>query len=83
VLLIADVPIEQLGYRSNMLKEPLPELTWNVLQKIPKVVVAGGVLMSGIYWITNRRAAVERAAREAKLRREREAEVARGSENQR
>lgn len=38
------------------------------LQKIPKVVITGGALMSGIWWITNRRAAVQRAVREEKLR---------------
>jgi formate dehydrogenase iron-sulfur subunit len=84
VLLIADVPIEQLGYRANMLKEPLPELTWNVLQKIPKVVVAGGAVMSGIWWITNRRMAVHKAMLQEKQRREREAQASDGdgTENQ-
>jgi formate dehydrogenase iron-sulfur subunit len=66
VLLIADVPIEKLGYRADILKEALPDLTWKVLEKIPKVVAAGGVLMSGIWWISNRRTAVQRALREAK-----------------
>ena len=80
LLLIADVPIEQLGYRADMLKEPLPELTWNVLQKIPKVVVAGGVLMSGVWWITNRRTAVQRAMREERLRKAREAQAGEGNE---
>jgi formate dehydrogenase iron-sulfur subunit len=86
VLLIADVPIEQLGYRANMLKEPLPELTWNVLQKIPKVVVAGGALMSGIWWITNRRTAVHKAMleekREEKRHREREAQASDSGETE-
>jgi len=80
VLLISDLPIEQLGYRADMLKQPLPQLTWDVLQKIPKVVVAGGVLMSGVWWITNRRVAVQRAVREEKLRKAREAQSGDGSE---
>jgi formate dehydrogenase iron-sulfur subunit len=80
VLLISDVPIEQLGYRADMLKQPLPQLTWDVLQKIPKVVVAGGVLMSGVWWITNRRVAVQRAVREEKLRKAREAQSGEGNE---
>jgi formate dehydrogenase iron-sulfur subunit len=80
VLLISDVPIEQLGYRADMLKQPLPQLTWDVLQKIPKVVVAGGVLMSGVWWITNRRIAVQRAMHEEKLRKAREAQSGEGDE---
>jgi len=72
VLLLSDVPFESLGYRTNLSKEPLPLLTWNVLQHIPNLVSVGGVLMGGIWWITNRRTEVQRAAREQKLRKERE-----------
>lgn len=72
VLLLSDVPFESLGYRTNLSKEPLPLLTWNVLQHIPNLVSVGGVLMGGIWWITNRRNEVQRAAREEKLRKERE-----------
>jgi len=67
VLLLSDVPIEELGYRTDLSKEPLPLLTWNVLQKIPNFVVVGGVLLGGIWWITNRRIEVQRAEREEKL----------------
>jgi len=72
VLLLSDVSFESLGYRTNLSKEPLPLLTWNVLQEIPNLVSIGGVLMGGIWWITNRRSEVQRAAREEKLRKERE-----------
>lgn len=72
VLLLSDVPIESLGYRANISKEPLPLLTWNVLQKIPNLVTVGSVLMGGIWWITNRRIEVQRAAKEEELRKERE-----------
>jgi formate dehydrogenase iron-sulfur subunit len=68
VLLLSDVPIENLGYRTDLLKEPLPMLTWNVLQKIPNFVVVGSVLLGGIWWITNRRTEVQRAEREEKQR---------------
>jgi formate dehydrogenase iron-sulfur subunit len=61
VLLLADVPFEVLGLRSNLSKEPLPLLTWNVLQKIPNFVTVGGVLLGGIWWITNRREEVRQA----------------------
>jgi formate dehydrogenase iron-sulfur subunit len=72
VLMLSDVSFESLGYRTNLSKEPLPLLTWNVLQEIPNLVSIGGVLMGGIWWITNRRNEVQRAAREEKLRKERE-----------
>ena len=54
-----------LGYRTDLLSQPLPRLTWNVLHKLPTVVSVGGVLMSGIWWITKRRAEVKRAEQEA------------------
>jgi formate dehydrogenase iron-sulfur subunit len=68
VLLLSDVPFDTLGYRTDLLLEPLPQLTWNVLHKLPKIVGVGGVLMSGIWWITKRREEVQRAEREEKLR---------------
>ncbi|HXK60111.1 MAG TPA: 4Fe-4S dicluster domain-containing protein [Acidobacteriota bacterium] len=61
VLVISDVPPEQLGLPTRLGNEPLPELTWNVLEKIPTAVACGGVLLSGIWWITNRREEVARA----------------------
>lgn len=68
VLLLSAVPFESLGYRTDLPQTPLPQLTWNVLHKLPKVVGVGGVLMSGIWWITKRRQDVQRAQREEKLR---------------
>ena len=67
VLMLSDVAFDTLGYRTDLLLEPLPNLTWDVLHKLPKVVAVGGVLMSGIWWITKRREEVQRAEREQKL----------------
>jgi formate dehydrogenase iron-sulfur subunit len=67
VLVISDVPIESLGYRADLIKGPLPLLTWNVLQKIPTLAMVGSVLMGGIWWITNRREEVARAERQERL----------------
>ena len=75
VLLLSDVPFETLGYRTSLSKEPLPLLTWNVLQKVPNLVTVGSVVMGGIWWITNRRTEVQRAAREERVRNEREEEA--------
>lgn len=60
VLYITSVPFEKLGFAVQIGSEPLPELTWNVLSKLPSVVAVGGVLLGGIYWITRRREEVER-----------------------
>lgn len=67
VLLLSDVSFDTLGYQTNLSKEPLPQLTWEVLHKLPKIVGVGGILMSGIWWITKRREDVQRAEREQKL----------------
>jgi len=61
ILYITSVPFEQLGFKTNLMKEPLPDLTWNALSKIPSMVSVGGVFLAGIYWITSRREEVERA----------------------
>ena len=64
VLILAGVGMETLGYPSNLTRDPLPLLTWNVLQRIPNFVVFGTVLLGGVWWITNRRAEVEAAERQ-------------------
>ena len=61
VLLISDVPFEQFGYRGDLLREPLPQLTYRVLSRIPDLVTLGGVLLGGIWWITHRREEVAAA----------------------
>ena len=55
VLFLAGVPFSSLGFRTDLAKDPLPMLTWKVLAMIPNIVVMGGVVMGGIWWITNRR----------------------------
>lgn len=55
VLYISDVAFEDLGFKTNLGTMPLPDLTWNALSKIPSVVLVGGTLLYGIWWITSRR----------------------------
>jgi formate dehydrogenase iron-sulfur subunit len=43
------------GLPDNLPKEALPELTWAVMRKIPYVVVTGGVVLGGLWWVINRR----------------------------
>ncbi len=59
ILYISSVPFEQLGFKTNLQTTPMPTLTWNVLSKIPGIVSVGGVLLYGIWWITNRRTEVQ------------------------
>ncbi len=61
VLYLTSVPFEQLGFKTDLQQTPLPDLTWNALEKIPSIVTVGGVFLAGIYWITNRRDEVQRA----------------------
>ncbi len=61
VFVLSPVPFEQRGMRVNLGDQPLPNLTWAALSKIPKVVGFGCVGLSAIYWITHRRQEVAAA----------------------
>jgi formate dehydrogenase iron-sulfur subunit len=61
VLMLSSVPFDQIGFRTDLPNASLPDLTWQVLSHVPDVAVVGGVLMSGIYWLTSRRAEVATA----------------------
>jgi hypothetical protein len=45
-------------------------LTWKVLKKIPTVVTVGGAVLSGVWWIANRRNVIARMNKKQKMRRE-------------
>jgi len=55
VLFLSPVSFEQLGFKTALGSGPLPDLTWNVLEKIPGVVTIGGAALFAIWWITRRR----------------------------
>lgn len=61
VLLLSSVPFEQFGYRSDLMHDPLPMLTYSVLSRIPDLVALFGTMLGGIWWITNRRGEVSAA----------------------
>jgi len=54
VFYISDVPFEKLGF-TTVPAQPMPVLSANALGDIPSVVLLGGSLLAGLYWITNRR----------------------------
>jgi formate dehydrogenase iron-sulfur subunit len=66
VLLLSSVPFEEFGYQSGLANESMPQLTYRVLSKVPDVVTLGGVLLGGVWWITNRRTEVAAAERDEK-----------------
>ncbi len=57
VLYIADISLDFLGWNGleGIGDEPLPERTWHALKKVPFEFVGMGALMTGIYWIIERR----------------------------
>jgi formate dehydrogenase iron-sulfur subunit len=65
VFFISDVPFEKLGFTAAP-KQPLPVLTANALGDVPTVVLVGGAMLSGLYWITQRRAEVAMAEAQEK-----------------
>jgi formate dehydrogenase iron-sulfur subunit len=54
VFYISDVSFEKLGFTAEP-SQPMPVLTASALSDIPTVVIVGGSLLAGLYWITNRR----------------------------
>jgi formate dehydrogenase iron-sulfur subunit len=67
VFFISDVPFEKLGFVAPP-KEKLPVLTANALGDTPTVILVGGALLSGLYWITQRRAEVALAEKQVTTR---------------
>jgi formate dehydrogenase iron-sulfur subunit len=61
ILLLSAVPFDEFGYRSDLVRDPLPLYTYRVLSRIPDFVPLGGVLLGGIWWITHRREEVAEA----------------------
>ncbi len=60
VLYLSSVPFASLGLPSALENQAYPQLTWQVLSKIPNIVATGGVLMLGLWWISNRRDRIAR-----------------------
>jgi dihydroxyacid dehydratase/phosphogluconate dehydratase len=54
VFFISDVPFDKLGFVAAP-RQPMPALSAAAFGDVPTVVLVGGALLSGIYWITERR----------------------------
>jgi formate dehydrogenase iron-sulfur subunit len=70
VFYISDVPFEKLGFVAAP-RQPMPVLTASALGDGPTVIVVGGAVLAGLYWITQRRAQVALAEASEKSQRER------------
>jgi len=78
VLFLAPVSFASLGFPTSLGERPLPELTWQSLQRIPGIVLLGGAALMAVYWITHRREEVARAEAE-QLENQAEAQAAGGA----
>jgi formate dehydrogenase iron-sulfur subunit len=74
VFYISDVEFEKIGFKPTAKDAaPLRTLTATAMGDAPTVVMVGGSILAGLYWITQRRrevALVEAQEREAKKERE-------------
>jgi hypothetical protein len=53
-LYLSAVPYEQLGFRTDLGEIPMPQYTWNVMEKVPWVLGALVAGLSSIAWWTHR-----------------------------
>jgi formate dehydrogenase iron-sulfur subunit len=65
VFFLSDIPFEKLGFTA-VPNQAMPVLTANALGDVPTVVLVGGSLLAGVYWITNRRKQVALAEAQEK-----------------
>ncbi len=61
VMYLAAIDFARLGFTATLRRDPYPQLTWNVLKRLPNVVSVAGVSLAGVWWLTHRREAVARA----------------------
>ena len=66
VLYISDVPLDFLAYNGLLPDQPLPELSWNWISKVPGISLATAGLMTGIFWVIGRRMLAEDARNQAR-----------------
>lgn len=61
ILYITHVPLDFLGYHGKPIEQPMPDLTWKWLGKVPSISLGVGGLMTGLLWIIGRRMQSESA----------------------
>lgn len=54
MLYLSNTPFDQLGFRTDLPNEPLPNLTWAAQEKVPWLFASVMALLSGIAWWRHR-----------------------------
>jgi formate dehydrogenase iron-sulfur subunit len=54
-LYLSDQPFDKLGFKTAVPKESLPAYTWQILSKLPAILLGWTAILSGIYFINKRR----------------------------
>jgi formate dehydrogenase iron-sulfur subunit len=62
VIYVSDISLGFLSYKPDLGNQPLPDLTWAALSKVPAIAIGMGGLVTGIYWIIERRRRLSEAA---------------------
>ncbi len=55
MLYLANVPFDELGFNTKLPNQDMPELTWQVMEKVPGIAVGVRLLMGTLSWWTHRR----------------------------
>lgn len=66
VMFLSSVPFEELSFRTDLIKKPLPSMTWGVMTLVPNIVTLGGFGLFGTWWIINRRIKLAKERLESK-----------------
>ena len=71
VMFLSSVPFSEFGFPTNLPEEALPMLTWKALSNVPSIIIFGGALLYGVWWMIDRRMELveyKRKELESKLR---------------
>ncbi len=55
VLYISPIAFSEMGFKSNLIEESYPDLTWKIIEQVPNVLGIGGISLFGIMWVISRR----------------------------
>jgi formate dehydrogenase iron-sulfur subunit len=63
---ISDQPFDKVGFKTTVPKESLPAFTWQILNKLPMILVGWTAVLSGIYFFNKRRNAISEGKQDSK-----------------
>lgn len=64
VLYLSAVPFKELGFRTDVLQEEYPKLSWRMLSKLPPFALVLGAGLAGTSWVIDRRVRFARKRKE-------------------